>query len=444
MVMAVVDGAPAPPALIVERVERRSRLSVAFRLLLVLPQLVVLYVLLLVGVVAVVVGWFAALVLGRLPEPIARYLCHLTRYTTRVYAYLCFLTDRYPPFEFTAAGYPVEVDLAPGRLNRLAVLFRLFLVIPASILSSLAFAGYLMVSFIIWLVVLVAGRVPSLLFDATTALLRYSMRTTAYTWLVTAAYPWGLFGDQPGPTGPSASPAPVTAPGEAVPDTATLASTPEGLQPVPSTTTLASPPEGLQPVPSTTTLASPPEGLQPVPSTTTLASPPEGLEPPAPPRGLLVLSAGAKGLVVLFLVLGIAQYVASGVVSVTTTSNARKTTQASSDLTAAHNTLAGRVQQYQQQISACPAELSCVQSADRELADAFAAFATELRGIAFPASAQAEAAELGDLADRIANSLQEQATAGSPEEYQRLTADNQELGNTFDQQEQALVNSLAA
>lgn len=412
MVMAVVDGAPAPPALVVERAERRSRLSVAFRLLLVLPQFVVLYVLLLVGVVAVVVGWFAALVLGRLPEPIARYLCHLTRYSTRVYAYLCFLTDRYPPFEFTAAGYPVEVDLAPGRLNRLAVLFRLFLVIPASILSSLAFAGYLVVSFIIWLVVLVAGRVPSLLFDATTALLRYSMRTTAYTWLVTAAYPWGLFGDQPGPTGPSATPAPVTAPVEAVPDTATLASTPEG--------------------------------LEPVPSTTTLASPPEGLEPPAPPRGLLVLSAGAKGLVVLFLVLGIGQYVASGVVSVTTTSNARKATQASSDLTAAHNTLAGRVQQYQQQIAACPAELSCVQSADRELADAFAAFATELRGIAFPASAQAEAAGLGDLADRIANSLQEQATAGSPEEYQRLTADNQELGNTFDQQEQALVNSLAA
>jgi hypothetical protein len=90
MVTAVVDGAPAPPALIVERIERRRRLTVAFRLLLVLPQLIVLYVLVLVGGVAVVVGWFAALVLGRLPEPIARYLCHLTQYTTRVNAYLCF------------------------------------------------------------------------------------------------------------------------------------------------------------------------------------------------------------------------------------------------------------------------------------------------------------------------------------------------------------------
>ena len=157
-----------------------------------------------------------------------------------------------------------------------------------------------------------------------------------------------------------------------------------------------------------------------------------------------MLSAAAKGLVVLFLVLGVGQYVASGVVSGITTSNARRTAQATSELTAAHNTLAGHVQQYQQQTAACSAELSCFQSADRELADAFAAFATELRRIEFPAAAQAEAAELGDLADRIASSLQEQAAAGSPEEYQQLAADNQELGNTFDQQEQTLVSSLSA
>ena len=60
--------------------------------------------------------------------------------------------------------------------------------------------------------------------------------------------------------------------------------------------------------------------------------------------------------------------------------------------------------QYQQQTAACSAELSCFQTADRELVDAFAAFATELRRIEFPAAAQAEAAELGDLADRIAGS----------------------------------------
>jgi hypothetical protein len=401
MALSAVNDTPVPPALIVERVERRGRLSVAFRLLLVLPQIVVLYLLLLVGVVVVVLGWFAALVLGRLPEPLARYLCHLTRYTTRVYAYAWLLTDRYPPFRFAAEDYPVLVELAPGRLNRLAVLFRLFLLIPASILAGLVVAGWSVAAFVIWLLVLVAGRVPGSLFDATTAVLRYNMRTTAYTWLVTAAYPWGLFGDRPVPAGP---PAPAAAAGP----------------------------------------ADAPEGA--FPATASLAGPPEGLEPPRAPRGLLLLSSGAKGLVVLFLVLGVAQYVAGGAVSVTTTSNARKTTQARSDLTAAHNTLAGQIQQYQQQVIACPApvQLSCVQSAESELAAAFAAYATELRRIEFPASAQAEAAELEDLADQFATALRERADAGSPEEYQRLAADSEQLGSSFDQQEQALVSSLSA
>jgi Domain of unknown function (DUF4389) len=369
--------------------------------LLVLPQIVVLYVLLLVGLVAVVLGWFAALVLGRLPEPLARYLCHLTRYTTRVYAYGWLLTDRYPPFRFSAEGYPVQVELAPGRLNRLAVLFRLFLAIPASSLAGLVVAGWAVAAFVIWLLVLVAGRVPGSLFDATTAVLRYNMRTTAYTWLVTAAYPWGPFGDQPVPPG---LPAPAVAVGAA---------------------------------------GAP---VMAVPATAALAGPAEGLEPPRAPRGLLVLSAGAKGLVVLFLVLGVAQYVAGGVVSVTISSNASKATQARSDLTAAHNTLVGEIQQYQQQIAACgaPVELSCIQAADREVADAVAAFATELRQIEFPAASQAEAAELGDLADQFATALRERAGAGSPEEYQRLAADDQQLGDSFDQQEQALVSSLSA
>ena len=134
--LTVIDDVAAPPALLIERVQRRGRLSVAFRLLLVLPQAIALYVLSLVGAVVVVLGWFAALALGRLPEPFARYLCHVTRYATRVNAYLFLLTDRYPPFRLSAEDYPVRVALAPGRLNRLAVLFRLILVIPASILPA--------------------------------------------------------------------------------------------------------------------------------------------------------------------------------------------------------------------------------------------------------------------------------------------------------------------
>jgi hypothetical protein len=59
------------------------------------------------------------------------------------------------------------------------------------------------------------------------------------------------------------------------------------------------------------------------------------------------------------------------------------------------------------------------------VADAVAAFATQLRRIRFPTSAQADAAELGERADQFASALQERAAAGSPEQYQRLAADDQ-------------------
>src|SRR5215475_2007759 len=203
MALGVTEHEPVPPVLLVERAERRNRLAVAFRLLLLLPQVIVLWVLALVGLFVLVAGWFAALALGRLPEPIARYLCRFIGYTTRVYAYGMLLTDQYPPFGFSAQDYPVKIELAPGRLNRLAVLFRLFLAIPASVVANVALYGWTVASFVIWLVALVAGRVPAPLFDATTAVLRYNMRYYAYNWLVTAAYPWGLFGDRPAPPGPS-------------------------------------------------------------------------------------------------------------------------------------------------------------------------------------------------------------------------------------------------
>ena len=192
------ESSPEPPPLLIERVLTRGRLTVAFRLLLALPQLIFLYVLTLVGSLVLIVGWFAALFLGRLPDGIADFLGQIVRYAVRVSADVLLLTDRYPPFQFSAEDYPVSVELAPGRLNRLAVLFRLFLLIPAQIVVSLTLAGWFVASFFIWLLVLVLGRVPGALFDATTALLRYTFRYYAYYWLVTAAYPWGLFGDRPG------------------------------------------------------------------------------------------------------------------------------------------------------------------------------------------------------------------------------------------------------
>lgn len=87
--------------------------------------------------------------------------------------------------------------------------FRLILVIPAAIVQGLLYAGWWLVGWISWLVVLVLGRMPEPLFEATAAILRYRMRYMAYLLMLTAAYPKGLFGDEPG--GPVAVPGAATA-----------------------------------------------------------------------------------------------------------------------------------------------------------------------------------------------------------------------------------------
>ncbi|MFI8456588.1 DUF4389 domain-containing protein [Kitasatospora sp. NPDC085464] len=189
----------------------QNRWTVLLRALLLIPQFVVVWVLSVVAFFVTVIGWFGALVLGRLPGFAADYLTAYVPYETRVTAYLMLTVDRYPPFRFHAPEYPVQVGLRPGELNRLAVLFRIILVIPASIVQGLVEAGWWMVAFISWLVVLVLGRMPQPLYEATTAILRYRTRYAAYLVMLSSAYPKRLFGDEPGsePDGPVSATRPL-------------------------------------------------------------------------------------------------------------------------------------------------------------------------------------------------------------------------------------------
>ncbi|MEU8922365.1 DUF4389 domain-containing protein [Kitasatospora sp. NPDC048545] len=208
---------PAPvsrewlPVLDMPAAAAQNRWTVLLRALLLIPQFVVVWALSVVAFFVTVIGWFGALVLGRLPGFVVDYLTAFVPYETRVTAYLMLTVDRYPPFAFHAPDYPVQVGLRPGALNRLAVLFRIVLVIPASIVQGLVYAGWWMVAFVVWVVVLVLGRMPQPLYEATTAILRYRLRYEAYLVMLSSAYPKRLFGDEPGsePDGPVSATRPL-------------------------------------------------------------------------------------------------------------------------------------------------------------------------------------------------------------------------------------------
>lgn len=76
----------------------RNRLTVFFRLILAIPQVIVLAVLGFVAGLASIVGFFAVLFTGKWPAGLRAFVVGVLRWWTRLEAYFLLLTDVYPPF----------------------------------------------------------------------------------------------------------------------------------------------------------------------------------------------------------------------------------------------------------------------------------------------------------------------------------------------------------
>ena len=111
------------------RVEPRAqqrRTSVALRLILAIPQFIVIAFIGYAAEFLAFLGWFVALVTGR--NPFHRFIVGYIRWYARVIGYLYFLTDSYPPFSLEPSDdYPIDVRLEQSPLRRLTILFRIVL-----------------------------------------------------------------------------------------------------------------------------------------------------------------------------------------------------------------------------------------------------------------------------------------------------------------------------
>jgi len=178
-----------PIGLIVTDDLERSRLTVFFRLLLVIPHLIWLYLYGIAASVAVLIAWFAALVTGRVPGGLHDFLAGFLRYSTRVTAYVFLLADPWPPFS-SAQAYPVDVRVDPAQeQSRVTVLFRLVLAIPALILVYVFRLVNQIVAFLAWFYCLALGRMNEGMRNISAWLLRYEVQTYAYLLLLTGRYP---------------------------------------------------------------------------------------------------------------------------------------------------------------------------------------------------------------------------------------------------------------
>jgi hypothetical protein len=81
-----------------EPAQPRDRATIAVRLILAIPHLVVLFFVVLGWLIATVVAWFAILFTGAYPPSLYRFGVGAMRWGLRVETYLLLLVDEYPPF----------------------------------------------------------------------------------------------------------------------------------------------------------------------------------------------------------------------------------------------------------------------------------------------------------------------------------------------------------
>jgi Domain of unknown function (DUF4389) len=176
----------------VDYAERRNRLTAFFRLILVIPVAIWLYILAIVAYVAIVIAWFAIVITGRYPRGLYDFVAGVTRMLARVTAYAALLTDRYPPFGLDDdPSYPVRMqfDGPLERYSRLKTFFRPLLSIPILILRYVINLLLEVGALAAWVVIVITGKLPRGLFDMMVLANSYTARSDAYLFLLTETYP---------------------------------------------------------------------------------------------------------------------------------------------------------------------------------------------------------------------------------------------------------------
>ena len=92
----------------------RPRLTVLFRLFLAIPHLVWIFLWSIAVFFVVIIAWLAALVTGRVPQSLRRFLAAYIRYATHLGAFLYLVGRRFPGFTGRAGSYGIDLEIDPA------------------------------------------------------------------------------------------------------------------------------------------------------------------------------------------------------------------------------------------------------------------------------------------------------------------------------------------
>ena len=115
---------------------KRFRVTVFFRLIVIIPHAVWLLIWGIASFLAVFVNWFATLIVGRSPNAFHSFISSYVRYVTHVTSYFFLIADEYPGFS-GRPGFPVDIEIdPPTEQSRWKTLLRIFLAFPAMLLAT--------------------------------------------------------------------------------------------------------------------------------------------------------------------------------------------------------------------------------------------------------------------------------------------------------------------
>ncbi len=150
-----------------------------------------------VSTTVAVLAWFAILVRGRMPLGLRDLLTYCIGYTAHSTGYFLLLTDRYPTTDPTRVVPLIELPTHPVRLeltddfrrSRLTAFFRFPLAVPHLIWLLLWALVVVAVMPVVWVIVLVVGRLPVPLHRFFTAWIRYATHVMAFLYVIGGPFP---------------------------------------------------------------------------------------------------------------------------------------------------------------------------------------------------------------------------------------------------------------
>jgi hypothetical protein len=196
----------------------RNRLTVFFRLLLAIPWILWGALYAFATLFAVVFAWFALLFTGRYPDGLHGFVAGFTRFSARVNAWVCLVTDEFPPFGGDSQPeYPVRVEVGPPQASydRVKTFFKVVTAIPQFLIGSGAQNMAAGAAFVSWWRIVFTGKQSATMHDALLAGLAYQTRSGGFLMLLTETHPRLL--ELAPPAYPADAPALPPPPATAVP-----------------------------------------------------------------------------------------------------------------------------------------------------------------------------------------------------------------------------------